>query len=254
MHRLPPEQQLLVLLQAFALIVLTFRIWQTGLYSVYSYFFGYLLADVVQIVMLAVVPFDSVTYRNGWLITEAIIVCFYVLVVLELYSIVLQDLAGIATVSRRYLKVAVSLAIMVSLLMVGLERNYGKLVAHMLTFERALTFSLVLFILLIMLFLVYYPVPLKRNVLAYTIGYVAYFLTKATSIFIHNLGYYWNRVFSDTLIAASTACFLFWCFALTRRGETKTAVIGHQWNAADEERVLDQLKAINANLLRVARK
>ena len=254
MHRLPPEQQLLVLLQAFALIILTFRLWLTGLYAVYRYFFGYLLVDIVQIALLTVVPFDSGDYRNGWLITEAVIVCFYVLIVLELYSVVLQDLAGIAAVSRRYLKVAVSLAIVASLLMVGMERNYGKLVAHMLTMERALTFSLVLFLLLMMLFLVYYPVPLKKNVIAYSIGYVAYFLTKATSIFIHNLGYYWNRVLSDTFIAASTACFLFWCFALTRRGETKTAVIGHQWNAADEERLVHELKAINASLLRVARK
>jgi hypothetical protein len=254
MHRLPLEQQLLILIQASALIGLSFRIWWTALYRVYMYFFGYLLVALVQTCVPAFLPFDSPGYRTAWLATEGLIVCFYVLIVLELYSIVFQDLAGIANLSHRYIQLALAVAILASLLLLGIEKTRGGMVAHLLTFERAVVFSLVLFVLLITAFLLYYPVPLKRNVIVYSIGYAVYFLAKASSIFIYNLGYYWNRIVNNTWLAASLACLLFWLFALNRRGETKTVVIGHQWNPTDEQRLLAQLKAINSSLLRAARK
>jgi hypothetical protein len=254
MHRLPPEQQLLILIQASALIGLSFRIWWMALHRVYKYFFGYLIVALAQTCVPALVPFDSPRYRDAWLVTEGLIVCFYVLIVLELYSIVFQDLAGIAKLSQRYIKLALGVAILVSLLLLGVEKNQVGMVAHLFTFERAVVFSLVLFVLLITAFLVYYPVPLKRNVIVYSIGYAVYFLAKAGSIFISNLGYYWNRWMSNIWLAALLACLLFWLFALNRRGETKTVVIGHQWKATDEERLLAQLKAINTSLLRAARK
>jgi hypothetical protein len=45
-----------------------------------------------------------------------------------------------------------------------------------------------------------------------------------------------------------------WLFGLNRQGETKSVVVGHQWNPSDERRLLSQLEAINASLLRSARK
>lgn len=254
MHRLPLEQQFLILIQAAALIGLSFRIWWMALHRVYMYFFGYLILVLVQTCVPVFVPFDSPRYRDIWLATEGLIVCFYVLVVLELYSIVLQNLEGIASLSRRYIQVALAVAILISVLLLGLEKTRGGMAAHFLTFERAIVFSLLLFVLFITAFLVYYPVPLKRNVIIYSIGYAVYFLAKASSIFIYNLGYYWNRVVGNIWLAAFFACLLFWLFALNRRGESKTVVIGHQWNPTDEERLLAQLKAINTSLLRAARK
>jgi hypothetical protein len=49
-------------------------------------------------------------------------------------------------------------------------------------------------------------------------------------------------------------CLLFWLFALNRRGESRTLVVGHQWNPGDEQRLLAQLEAINDSLLRSGRK
>ncbi len=254
MHRLPFEQEVLIVIQLAALAGLCIRVWWAGLHRIYVYFFGYLAADLVQIGSLSFLPFDGLAYRNAWLATESLIICFYVLIVLELYSIIFQDLAGIATVSRRYIKFALAAAILISLLLLGMEKNRGGMVAHLLTFERAVVFSLVLFVLLITGFLAYYPVPLRRNVIVYSIGYAVYFLAKAGSIFINDLGYYWNRLMSNTWLAASLACLVFWLFALNRRGEIKTVVVGHHWSAEDEQRLLAQLDAINVSLLRTARK
>jgi hypothetical protein len=111
-----------------------------------------------------------------------------------------------------------------------------------------------MFVLLINLFLVYYPIPLNRNVIVYSIGYAVYFLTKAAALFARNVSDELQRQISAVLIAVSTGCLIFWALALNRRGETKTVVIGHKWRAEDEERLLSQLKEINASLGRAARK
>jgi len=254
MHRLPFEQELLVLIQATTLVGLLLRLWWSGLHRIYAYFFGYLFVSFVQTCVPLVVPFDSLSYRNAWLVTEALIISFYILVVLELYSIIFQGLPGIAQLSRRYVQVSVGFAILTSLLLLGLEKNNGGILAHFLTFERAIIFSLVLFVLLLTAFLAYYPTPLKRNVIIYSIGYAVYFLAKATAIFINNLGYYWNRELSNIRLAACLGCLVFWLFALNRAGETKAVVLSHQWSAQDEERLLEHLSAINTSLLRTARK
>jgi hypothetical protein len=210
--------------------------------------------NLIQQAVDTIVPFHSRLYPYVWVATEGFVVCFYALVVLELYRVILRDLGGIATLSRHYIKVTLALAILVSLLLLGLEQTPSGIVSTFYLFERAIVFSLVIFILLGTVFLAYYPVPLNRNVVVYSIGYAVYFLTKATGLFIITLGHHWERQLSTVQIGVSTASLLFWLFALNRRGETLTVVIGHKWKKEDEERLLSQLKAINASLLSAVKK
>ncbi len=228
--------------------------WWAGLDHVYRFFFGYLFVDLLQTTIPFWAPFDSASYRYAWLVTESLLICFYVLVVLELYAMVLQNLSGMASLSRRYIQAALGIAVLASLLLLMAEKMRGGMVAHLFVFERAVVFSLMLFVLLLTAFLVYYPIPLKRNVIVYSAGYAVYFLAKATSIFVYDLGYYWNKILDNTWLPASLACMLFWLFALNRSGETRTVIIGHHWNPEDEQRLLTQLSAINTSLLRTARK
>jgi hypothetical protein len=97
--------------------------------------------------------------------------------------------------------------------------------------------------------LVYYPIPLNRNVIFYSVGYAFYFTSKALSFFLRNTGNHWDK-FGFSLLAVSTACLLFWIFSLSQLGEKKTIVIGHKWDPKDEERLLEQLEAINTTLMR----
>src|SRR5215813_1015424 len=50
----------------------------------------------------------------AWVITEPLICLFYVLVVLELYSLVLQNYKGLQTVGRWVFLIAISLAVLIS--------------------------------------------------------------------------------------------------------------------------------------------
>jgi hypothetical protein len=259
MHQLPIEQQILLVIEIAALGILCLRLWLAGLYRVYVYFFGYLVLELLQTLIPVLVPLDSRLYRDLYVASQALLTVFYALVVLELYSKVLRDLAGIASVARRYIKVTLVLSIMIALLPLSLESTQASLAGYFLFFERTVMLSLVVFVLLVSAFLVYYPVPLGRNVIVYLMGYAVYFVTRATVAIVANLDYnwarsIWTRPLSSVAMAISVLCLLFWITALSREGENKRVVVGHQWNPADEHRLRAQLDAINASLLRASGK
>lgn len=253
MH-LPPIDLFLIFLQLTAQLGLSLRLWRTGLWRVYVYFFSYVLLALLQTIVLLALTYGTVEYGYAWMVLEGLAICFYTVIVLECFASVLHDLGGIASISRRYIKMTVLVAILVALLVMGLEKTPQTVFQYFYVLERVVVSSLLIFVLLMIVFLVYYPVPLSRNVIVYSAGYAVYFLTKATGLFIRNVSYDWQSQISTVLIAVSTGCLMFWWLFLNRGGETKTVVIGHKWRPEDEERLLSQLKAINTSLARSARK
>lgn len=260
MYGLQIYQKVLLVLQILAVIGLLARMFASGLHRVYRYFFLYLLVLGVQLAIPFLIRERTDTYAYFFLATEGLIVCFYALIVLELYSLVLRDLHGIARIAKSYVQIAIAAAIVVSLILLALEpiRNpashkFDSDLVHFYNFERAIVYSLVFFVVLITAFLVYYPIPLSRNVIYYSIGYGFYFTTKALAIFLQYYGPEWARIPSLTAVTASTACLIFWACFLTEQGQAKTMVLAHKtrkWDAEDEQRLLRQLDAINASLLR----
>lgn len=243
--------RVLVLLEAAAAAALLVRFVVTGLYRKYPFFFGYLAVVCFQGVVPLFIRNGTNTYGIVYLVTEFVVICLYALIVLELYSLVLRDLAGIAGLARRYIRIALGVAIVVSVLLLTIEETPKGYIGAFFTFERPIVTSLVLFVLLITAFLVRYPVPLNRNVIYYTVGYAFYFTAKASALFLRNTGHAtWDRYFSLALLAVSDACLLFWIFALNRSGEANTVVLGPPSRREDEEHLLRQLEAINASLLR----
>jgi hypothetical protein len=253
MNQLPLEQ-LLVGLQIPAVAGLCLRILWTRLYRVYTWFFIYLLLVLLQTIVLSYFPVQSAAYLYIWMISEALVVAVYTLVVLETYAVILRDLPGIATVARQYMTFAIFCAVVVSLLLVGFEKTPKTIPQYFVVCERAVISSLLAFVLLSMIFLVYYPVPLTRNAVTYSAGFAIYFLAKSITLFVANLRYYLWRPVDMVLLGLSVACLLFWLLTLNKAGEAKTVLVGHRWNLDDENRVLSKLKAINDSLLRPTKK
>lgn len=249
MQRLPTEQVVLLILQDLILVALVFRVLSTDLFRRYPSFFGYLLIASLQDLIWPFLPFYSVGYRYFWLVTQALLTCFCALVVLELYTLVLRDLKGIASTSRRYLRICLGVAIFGSLLLLLLERTPHGVFNTFMVIDRALNTSLLIFVLLLTTFLVYYPIPINRNLVVYSIGYAIYFTAKASSLLFLNIHQTWYRQFSMVVVTASTVAMLFWLLGLTRQGEENKLIIGHQWNPEDHEQMLARLKAINDSLL-----
>lgn len=250
MHQLPIEQQILLVVEIAALATLCVRMWLAGLHRVYIYFFGYLVLELLQTLIPLSVPLASRLYRDLYVVSQALIVAFYALVVLELYSNVLRDLTGIASVAKRYIKATLILAIVIALLPLPLESTQATPGGYLLSYERIAMSILLVFVLLISAFLVYYPVPLARNITVYLMGYAVYFVTNTVVPLVINLRHYWIRELGSIAMTVSVLCLIFWIIALSPQGETKSVVVGHQWNPADERKLRAQLDAINASLLR----
>src|ERR1035441_1856544 len=123
MLQLPLDQLLLVFTQIALLVVLILRMWYAGLHRIYPLFFSYLLADLLLTSILLAVPYKGRAYPYFWVASEGINACCYTLIVVELYRVVLRDLPGIATISRRYITVTVAVATVGSLLLLRLERS-----------------------------------------------------------------------------------------------------------------------------------
>lgn len=246
--------EIVLLVEALALAGLVLRLWSAGLQRVYPIFFCFVVAETIQLLVPYLISLKQVWYGYVFVVSEAVIVCFYALIVLELYSKIFGSLTGIASTARRYVRMALAAAIIISLLLLGLERTPVTLVNRFFIFERAIISSLVLFVFLITVFLLYYPIPLNRNVIVYSIGYAFYFLCKAASLFARNSGFAKTSFVSDIWLTVSTLCVLFWIIFLNRKGEKTAVVFGHRWDRGDEARLLRQLEAINASLLRTTRK
>jgi hypothetical protein len=255
MHQLPLEQQVLEVTQLVVLLALCAKLWWSGLYKTYVFFFSYLVLEFLQSLIPVFVPLNGALYLDSYVASQALIVCSYALVVLELYSVILRNLEGIASLARRYIRITLALAIALSLLPLLVEKAPSTPIGYLFIFERPILSSLLICVLLITGFLVYYPVPIGRNVIVYLVGYATYFIVEVTAIFfVNNLGHYSNRWMSDLTVVVPLICLMFWLFCLNRRGEEKSVVMGHQWNPRDEQRLRAQLDAINASLLRSARK
>lgn len=251
MYQLPIHLLVLYLAQVALLIALVGRLYYARLYRVYPFFFSYIVALLLQSAIISVVPYNGKAYPYVWMVTEAFIVCFHVLIVGELYRVILRDLTGIATVSRRYIQITVVFGILVSLLLFHFEETPASYVSTFLVIERGIAFSLVIFILLGSAFLAYFPVSLNRNVVLYSIGYSIYFLTKATALFIRTLGHYWLPQIGTVLLGVSSACLLFWVLGLNREGERRIVQIGHKWSPENAQRLLSKVREINENLIHI---
>lgn len=249
MSGLRPYEALLAVCETVAAAALLIRFSHTGLYNTYRFFFAYLIIICVQ----GVAPFflnrHSHVYGIVFMVVESIVVCLYALIVLELYSVVLRNYPGISSVARRFIRIAIAIAIVISVLLLTFERTPLNLFASFFTFERPIVSSLVFFVCLITFFLARYPIALHRNVLYYTIGYAFYFSSKAAALFFHNTGHQWDQFLSTTLLGISTACLIFWTFALKGQPPPELQT-PRPWNRPDQQRLLTELNHINDSLIR----
>ena len=251
-----------------ACLVLYLRLRQQGLHRVYRVFAAFVLFRAARATALAALPpiwyglkhrpyvrFANNVYGWGWTLTEPLLWVLHVLVVLELYSLVLQNYKGVASMGRWAVLAGLAIAIVLSSLTLPAELSHSAEHSPILRVVgvavRAVDTSLVLFLLFITAFLVWFPIPLTRNVVLYSMVYAFYFTTGALAELARNL--LGQSVWSGMNVAAACLqllCFGIWTVFLNRAGESKTVVVRHALAPQHEEILVQQLAAINASLMR----
>ena len=253
-------------------LLLLLRLRLTGLHRSYRYFSAYLLFRVLRAILLIGVPwgvnslqggpnvpFATNAYRYVWAVTEPVLWVFWVLVVLELYSLVLQDYKGIASLGRWVLLAGLVVGVGITLLTLQADLSNPAekypIVRQFLVIGRGVASSLVIFLLVISCFLAWYPVPLSRNVVVHCIVYAGYFLSMTLAVLLRNLlGSAVTQVVSMLMSCVTLVCLLVWFCLLNREGESAKVRLRPRWAQDQEEDLVEHLAAINSTLLRAARK
>jgi hypothetical protein len=241
----------------------------SGLYRRYRIFFAYLLFLILYMTGFLIISnltglpggagIQSDLYFYTFLYSEPFVLLAYILVVLELYSLVLERYKGLYTLGRwaMYGAILISGTISILTLIPKLGPSLpepSKLLMYEVYAERGVDLALVIFILLIVWFLTRYPVPLSRNVVVHTVIYSIFFLSEALVLLWRTLlGYTVSGTYNVVAMAISSACAIAWWLMLSAKGE-EVRPQGTQLRPESEERILQQLDLLNATLLKVSRK
>jgi hypothetical protein len=242
-----------------AMVFTCARLLHSGLYRRYWIFFLFLAFSSLRSALLLVIDVKSGLYMQVWLVTEPVRWILLILMVLELYSLILDKHRGLLTVGRWALMAAIGVALLISVATLIPDSSAGfvqsRLFGFYLVVQRALLVSLLVFLLLVLWFLSRYPVVLSRNVIVHSVVYSAYFVATSLVFLLRSTwGIEVARPINLVLMAASAACALVWAICLTPAGEKTSLKSRPQWAPGDEKRLLEQLDALNASLLRATRK
>ena len=198
-------------------------------------------------------------YSWTWVHTEPILWLSYILLVYDLYSLVMHNYQGLRTVGRWILFVSVPLAVAISVASVlpTLERPASQ-IAVLFYFDlanRGIMFSLVIFILLVLTFLSWYPITLSRNVVIHCLICTVFFISASMAYLVRNVqGSEVRHAVNLVHLIITAVCWSGWMLLLTPKGEAAKMVMRREWTQEDERRLVDQLSAINSSLLRATRK
>jgi len=263
----PSMTQLLASYQTLVWIILTacqavllVRLWLIRLVPRYKWFSVFLGLHVLQGVGLLGVNRASNLYAYLYIGGAIVLAIASLLVVLELYGLVAKDYAGIGTLGRWVISGGWGVAAIVTLVtlipdLTNTTDAYPKLLA-LAIFQRAVHSALLLFLLIISVFLAWFPVPLSKNTVVHTVLFAIMFSTTAILLLLRNtLGYDDSpyRLLSSIELTIHLLCLLAWIALLKPQGESKTLVVGHRWQPGQSDRLVGQLDAINSSLLRTAR-
>jgi hypothetical protein len=204
-------------------------------------------------------PRPHQAYAWTYVRTEPLLWLFYILVVLELYSLVLVNYKGLQTVGRWVFLIAITLAVLISgLSVLPTLRNPNEkalVIFYYALIARGIMFSLVLFILLILFFLSWYPISLSRNLVFHTVVCTIFLISISMGYLVRNVqGTGVTHAVNVANLVITISCWAAWMLLLTRNGEATKMVVRREWTPEEEKRLVDQLTAINSSLLRATRK
>lgn len=229
-----------------------------GLAGKYRFFFGYLVFWAIYGSSLLFLDIKSDWYEYVYVTGRPIAWIFYFGTVLELYRLVLIRHRGFYTIGRWAMYAGMAIATLVSALallpkITPLMPQTTRILWYVSAGDRAVAFSLAIFLLLMLAFLNFYTVPLTRNIVVHTVLYTIFFLSSTLRMILWSV--FGRRLATETdtvLTAAAFGCLMAWFFLLKPKGEESR--LRQPWFGPErEERILHQLDAINASLLRVGR-
>jgi hypothetical protein len=223
----------------------------SGLYKTYPIFFAYWVFDLLLSALPLLIA-DFPTLMTA-LAIGFIIRCFlYFLLVSELVDRVLTDHPGLGRrVVHGVMVVAAGTAIYTLRFDPAAPVSISERLQLLLQMERLVAGCLLVFLLIIVAFLWYFPVRMNRNTKAYCFGFTAFFLVKAIAPFVLSLrGLDSSDLANRIHLIGELACQAMWLFAITRSGAASTPAFPRGWTLDEQKRILGTLNSFEQQISR----
>jgi hypothetical protein len=250
-------ERALFYLNFIAQLVLLYRLLHFRLYRTYLSLFLYWFLQALPSVALMAIPIYSPQYNYVYRGAQTINVLLAVFVVQDLYRISLLGHPAVASFARRTVLAVMAIAAAVTLSGITLDSTIppGRSLAvhHFMTFERSMNFVILLFLLLISLLLLWFPIRVRRNIVVYISGFVLFSASRTFGLLLYNLRPQDDRSISTVLLGLTLLCLFFWIIGIEPEGELATATPGYRRNPETMQRLSRQLDSINTALTRFVR-
>jgi Ca2+/Na+ antiporter len=232
------------------------------IYVVLAIFVAYdALQSIVAVVEL-VTRNPHIDDRVIWMIMRSAAWVLTLWMVHSLLAAILRKLPGISRLSRiLFNSVFLGATVLALLTAVPEYLRRGSSEADLINralvigvaLERAMSIAAVLVLLTMLVFILWFPVQMPRNLAVFSGGLVVYFgaNTGLFLMFTYLPRFYVEYRNSISVAAAflSAACFAYWTLFISARGEAKEIRLGHSWEAGEQRKLIGQLEAMNAALL-----
>jgi hypothetical protein len=253
-----PWEQLIWRLNILLTAAVLANLWRTGLARKYKLFFIFFAADFIQSTLMLFVGYGTSAYAEIYFPTQAIKISFSALLLIEIYSLVLQDYPALARFGKAtvgYLLLTAAILAAAGLLWKD-PSSAGKqiLLTRGLLVERTLNGTMVVFEILVALFLAWFPVRIRHNELLIIAGLLISFLSRAAVAQLVNR-FQGNHpviaLVNTVYLIIVTSCLGLWLLGLRREGESRTAILSRRWSLPQANRLICQLEDINSSLERI---
>lgn len=234
--------------------IVLLRLWRSSLLRCYPLFAISLSVSLLRtLLLLGRNPYTD-RYFEIWAATEPFLWASYILVAFEIHSRVLRSYRGIAVLGRRTMAIVLVLGAVAALLAGLPEMNRQNilfpLLQGVLVAEKAVILNLLFFLLFLWGFLAWYPIPLRKNLKRYSLGYTIFFLSVAAGLFFRNVG---GPQFTDWynvgILAIQSICLMAWAVLLSPQGEAEGSALRPARAGEDAGKLLDELRKLNEMLL-----
>jgi len=250
-------------------IILVVRLLSLRLHRVYKVFSVFLclqlLGSLIAVIESHLVPGQYPDYRITWIALEMGLWVLSLWMVYALLRGVLAGLPGILNFSRKLLNgtfvAALGFAFWSARAEYGVSKALslptplGRVVGAVLVLDRAICTAALVALLAILCFILWFPVVMPKNLAVFSVGFAIYFSATAASLLTWSLSRNVNlHIVNNVVTLILSLCYVYWAIFITATGESVPVRMGHSWQLSEQQKLIGQLDAMNASLLRAARR
>ncbi len=259
---------------AFALsdilsVALIIRLINLRLHHVYKVFCAFLIFEIVSTSFTIIEKFSSlnniVDYRVMWLVMRLASWTISIWMVYALLYAILANLPGILKFSRRVLNSVLPISLGAALLSAAPEYSASGtskvsipidfLVGIGFVLERVVSTIALFTLLLVLFFILWFPVKMPRNLANFSNGFILYFSAKTTFLLVRSFWSHESFALVDNGVTFILCiCLGYWIIFLNKQGEEVPVTLGHSWQVSKQTQLMGNLESLNATLSRAARR